>query len=327
MASLREVFDREVALTYVSQQPERLTPFWDSGAFVTDNRISRLVGSGSPNFTVPYLNPIDSDLEPNYGNTILTDIAMPRGIDGGAMNGRMASMNEGFLESRLEKHLTGVSPLAEIGRYVNTIKANWVENRTVATLIGLRNYDQANGGLFTTEVAATFDFNAFAEAEAQMMDQYEGQGAIVVHPNVYLLMRKQNMLDITPPSDVPQIATYNGRRVIKSKKGTQVGTQYVSYLLNNGAFIAESSPSHDDMELERTASTGNGAGHTTLWVRQDTLIHPQGFSFVADPTTLTGGTKNEALFASWSDLTTAANWDLVNDAEKLPFHILVTNMA
>lgn len=327
MATLREIYDREVVLSYISQQPERLTQFWDSGAFASDARIPKLVGSGSPVFTVPYLNPIDANLEPNYGNTILTDIAMPRTIDGGSMQGRMAFVNEGFLESRLERYLTGVSPLAEIGGYMNTIKATWAENRAIATLIGLRNYDQANGDLFTTEVATVFDFNAFAEAEARMKDQYEGSGAIVVHPNVYLAMRKQNMLDITPPSDVPQVATYNGRRVIKSKKGTQVGTQYVSYLLNSGAFVAESSPSHDDMELERTASTGNGAGHTILWARQDLLIHPQGFSFIADPETLTGGTKNEALSASWSDLTDADNWSLVMGAEDLPVHILVTNVA
>ena len=60
------------------------------------------------------------------------------------------------------------------------------------------------------------------------------------------------------------------------------------------------------------------------------LIHPTGFSFVAAAATLTGGTKNEAISASWSDLTTAANWQLEVDdrlADKLPFRILVNNAA
>ena len=66
------------------------------------------------------------------------------------------------------------------------------------------------------------------------------------------------------------------------------------------------------MELERTAATGNGGGHTALWTRRNMLIHPTGFSFNTDAV-LTGGTKNEAISASWSDLTTAANWSLSLD--------------
>lgn len=83
----------------------------------------------------------------------------------------------------------------------------------------------------------------------------------------------------------------------------------------------------DDLELERTANTtGNGAGHTTLWTRRNVLIHPQGFSFIAEDSTLTGGTKNEALSASWTDLTAAANWRLDADADATPIRFLITNL-
>lgn len=113
-----------------------------------------------------------------------------------------------------------------------------------------------------------------------------------------------------------------------TKTGSTV--KYVSYFLNEGAFAGESVADREDLELERTASTGNGGGHTALWTRRNMLIHPTGFSFVADPATLTGGTKNEAISASWSDLTTAANWKLEVDeqiVDKLPFRILVNNAA
>ena len=80
------------------------------------------------------------------------------------------------------------------------------------------------------------------------------------------------------------------------------------------------------MTYSATELTGNGAGHELLHTRRNVLVHPQGFSFVAAANTLTGGTKNQALFASWSDLTTAANWDMVLDAKQVPFRYLVTNI-
>ncbi|MCG7412683.1 hypothetical protein MHK07_09280 [Moraxella nonliquefaciens] len=95
---------------------------------------------------------------------------------------------------------------------------------------------------------------------------------------------------------------------------------------HRGAFAADMVADQDDLELERTANTGNGSGHTTLWTRRNILIHPQGFSFIGEPSTLTGGTKNEALSPSWTDLTTAANWRLDADADATPIRFLITNL-
>ena len=71
MASLESVFDRDLLLSYMPADPTRLTPFWTSGAFTSDNRIPRLIASGSQEFTVPYIMDIDGNLESNYSNTIL----------------------------------------------------------------------------------------------------------------------------------------------------------------------------------------------------------------------------------------------------------------
>ncbi|WP_282672503.1 hypothetical protein [Moraxella nonliquefaciens] len=95
---------------------------------------------------------------------------------------------------------------------------------------------------------------------------------------------------------------------------------------HRGAFAADMVADQDDLELERTANTGNVSGHTTLWTRRNILIHPQGFSFIGEPSTLTGGTKNEALSPSWTDLTTAANWRLDADADATPIRFLITNL-
>lgn len=338
MADLRQIFNKNVTLSYMTNTPLKQTKFWESGAFVSDGRLRQLLTSGSQTFTMPFINPIDSDLEPNYGNTIFTDLAMPRGINGGSSQGRATYANEGFLESRLLSHLTSVSPLQEIAGMLDKFWVGQAENRAIATLIGVRNYDQANGKLLTTDISKAtatatsgFDVNAFIDAEGTLDESYQNTGILIVHPMIATKMRKQKLVEkVTTSDNLPPVETYNGRRVVQSKRGTIIGTganaQYVSYIIGRGAIAADMVAGNDDLEIERTAATGNGSGHTTLWTRRDMLIHPQGFSFVADPATLTGGTKNEAISASWEDLTKAANWRLDAGAERIAVRFLVTNL-
>ena len=97
MAKLRDIFNKNVVLSYQVKDNLQRSKFWQSGAFVSDARLRPLLTSGSRTFEVPYINPIDGNLEANYGNTILTDIAMPRTLEGSKSKGRLAFLNEGFV--------------------------------------------------------------------------------------------------------------------------------------------------------------------------------------------------------------------------------------
>jgi hypothetical protein len=331
MASLREVFKKDLILPFIPADPVRETPFWTSGAFSSDGRVNQLISAGSQTFTVPMINDLDAKVEPNYSNTIYTDIAVPRGIDAKSMQGRMAYLNEGFLESRLEKYLQGgVSALPLIAQQISGYWQQEAEQRAIATIIGIRNNDQATGKKITIESATAFDASLFLDAEATMARKYRGRGAIVVHPSVALALRKaQLLIPFTDPANLRTVDTFNGRTVIESLDGTKVGTtvantQYVSYMLNADAFAAESVAGYDDLELERSASRASGGGTNTLWTRRNMLIHPMGYSFVAAESSLTGGTANEAISASWEDLQKAANWSLITEASKVPFRIIVS---
>lgn len=87
MAKLREIFNKSVTLSYQVKDNLKRSKFWQSGAFVSDPRLRPLLTSGSKTFEVPFIHPIDGNLEANYGNTILTDIAMPRTIEGSKSKG------------------------------------------------------------------------------------------------------------------------------------------------------------------------------------------------------------------------------------------------
>lgn len=339
MASLASVYDRDILLRTINANPERLTPFWSSGAFNTTGTISQLIAAGSPSFEVPYIMDIDGNLEANYGNEIYTDIAMPRGIEAGIMQGRMAKLNEHFIEARLTKALAaGERALPLIAQQVDGLWAEQFEHRAVATVIGIRNYDQANSKALAVDISAEsnvtdanrFNVDAFIDVESTMASKYRGSGAIIVHPKVKAAMRKAQMLvPFTDPANLKTVDVYNGRTVVESEVGTLIaGTattaRYVSYFVNTDAFAAESVRGERDMTYSSTELTGNGAGHELLHTRRDVFLHPQGWSFLG--TTLTGGTKNQALFASWSDLTLADNWQMVLEAKKVPFRYLVTNI-
>ena len=342
MATLREVFNRDVMLSYRAESMTKRTPFMQTGAFATNAQMNNLLRSGLRTFAVPHINPIDTNLEANYGNTIYTDVAVPRQISAGSTQGRAAFLNEGLLESRLESFLAGESPLQLMQGAINNMWAQQAEHRAVATVMGLRNMITGNTGLkdeFILDIskatsateASGFSVDAFIDAEALMDRSYRGRGAIVVHPKIAAKMRKQNLIErVTTSADLPPVDTYNGRAVIEDNDTTVIGTgvnaQYVTYLLGAGAFAVGDVEGYDDLEIDRTAATGNGAGHTALWTRRNMLIHPQGFSFVADEASLTGGTEREALSASWTDLTKKENWSLNVGAEQTSIRFLITNL-
>lgn len=337
MAKLREIFNKNVTLSYQVKDNLQRSKFWQSGAFVSDPRLRPLLTSGSRTFEVPFIHPIDGNLEANYGNTVMTDIAMPRSIEASKSKGRVAFLNEGFIESRLEAYLTGKSPLQEIAKMLDDFWLTQMDNRAIATIFGLYNYDLANGKKLITDISKTtadaesgFDVNAFIDAEGTMHESQQGKGIMVVHPMIATKMRKQRLVErVTTADDLKPVEVYNGRTVVQSTKGTMIGSgknaKYITHLLGLGAFAADIVATYDDLEVERTANTGNGAGHTTLWTRRNALIHPQGFSFIAEDSVLTGGTKNEALSASWADLAKAENWRMDAGAEETPIRFLITN--
>lgn len=338
MATLLEIFNRPVVMSYMDYDPIVPSPFVQSGAFVADSRLGALLAGGSPTFVVPYIGGIDSGLEPNYANTIYTDIAMPREIEGGSMQGRVAYLNEGFREASLQRYLTQVNALEIIGGKLNQLWLNSAENRARATLAGLRNYDQANGKKLTTDVSAAtatansgFSFDAFVEVEATMRPSQRGKGVMIVHPQIAAKMRKNNQAELLQTqANIPPITVYNGRALIESELGTKLGTganaKYVSMLANTGAFSYSQTPGNDDLEIERTASTSNGAGDRVLWTRRNMLIHPQGFSFTAAESSLTGGTERQSLSASWGDLQKAENWEITVDPLDVGFRFLISNL-
>ena len=56
MAKLREIFNKNVTLSYQVKDNLQRSKFWQSGAFVSDARLRPLLNSGSLTFDVPFIH-------------------------------------------------------------------------------------------------------------------------------------------------------------------------------------------------------------------------------------------------------------------------------
>ena len=108
--------------------------------------------------------------------------AVPNVINAGKMQGLMAYLNNSWLESSLETYLIGFEPLRQIAGQITGYWLEQTEERLVATLVGLRNYDQANGKKFTTEKSAVFSVQDFVAVEGTMASNIPWQRCIGNQP-------------------------------------------------------------------------------------------------------------------------------------------------
>lgn len=334
MGIFSDNFIRPVALSMQVENPLVQTPFWQTGAFVSNPQIRALLTNGQREFIMPFVNGLDSKVEAKYGNTVRTDIGVPRVIGGGSTRARSAFMTEAFLESDLDARMAGQSPLALMAGFIDGFWRSQAEMRAVASLVGMRNAIMVDTALkteFVTDISGAsgrvFDIDAFIDSEASLPAAMRGRGAMVVNAKVRATMRKQQLIEkIRTSDDLPEIEVYNGRAVIESDKGTTTKEgKNISYLLGAGAFVADMVRSPNDLERERVASSGNGSGHSQLWTRSDIVVHPQGWNFTLDAEQLSGGTSNEALSANWADLQQGANWSNNSKAPSGGVRIVVSN--
>lgn len=333
MARLVELFDKDVVRSYRTQiRPMNVSPLFNSQAFVTDPDLSDALAAKSMSFGFGYLEPLDTNVEPNYSNTVFNDLVEPRGGAYGEQMGRKAMINESFGVSKLERQLTDGDPLLQFAQFESDWTLANLEHRAQATLVGIQADDTANhGGSLTTDVssktgdAALFTTDTFLQATQGMPQDIERRGVIVMHNDKYYDLLRQKLVNKEVASDgVTPIETYNGLAIIRSNRMTKFGTKYRTMIIGAGAFGYAYADGPDNLATDSSESRGNGGGFNTIHLRKNVIVHPQGYSFTASAADLTGGTKNEALFANWDDLQKPDHWSRIASREQIAIGFLIT---
>lgn len=343
---LVDIFVPEVFASYQVQDSVEKTAFVEAGSVALSPTLDQRADSGGMLTTIPFWNDLDSSIEPNYSNTIFSDIAEPQKIDSGEMVSRISYLNEGWSSSDLNKELAGSDPMQRIANRVDAYWARQFQRRVLSIAIGIYNDNVANDdGDMVEDVSSTTpgtitDANRFTaagliDATFTMGDRAPGLGSpapqggsnlgvIAVHSVIYKKMVKDDLIDFIPDSTGKlTIPTYLNLRVVVDDGmptfGAGVDRKYLVIVFGTGAIGYGRGTPRTPSEVQRYPERANGGGVEVLWSRKTWLVHPQGYNFLS--TVITG----PGMSPTWANLQDETNWERVVERKKVPIAFYVVN--
>lgn len=335
--TLGDVWIPEVFASYQTNDPVESSDFIQSGVAVSNPAFQALADGPSRITTMPFWNPLDYTIEPNYDNDVYTDIAEPQKVSAGEMIARVSDLNEGWNSPDLVTTLSGRDPLRMVAGVVDNYWTAQFQRRCIAAAVGIYNDNVAgNAGdmvIDISDAAAAVDAanrisaSTMTAASLTLGDRYQNLRTIAMHSIVFGgLLAAEQIVYVRPsqgPSDIP---TYMGKRVVVDDglpvvggNGTTIAYKYLSIVFGEGAFGYGRGTAKTPQEFQRTADRANGGGTETLWIRKRWIIHPFGYSFTS--ATITG----PGLAPTWADLKLATNWTRVANRKDLPLAFIVSN--
>lgn len=337
--TLGDVWIPEVFASYQTNDPVERTDFINSGVAIASPAFQELANGPGRITTMPFWNPLDASVEPNYSNDVYTDIAEPQSVNTGEMIARVSDLNEGWNSPDLVTQLSGRDPLRMVAATVDTYWEEQFQRRCIATAIGVYNDNVASGGgdmvvdisaagaPGTVTDANRISNTAVINAAFTMGDRYKDIGVIAMHSMVLAkLVSEDQIVYVRPSTGQIDVPTYLGKRVVVDDgmpivggNGGTVAYKYLTIAFGRAAFGYGRGTAKVPQEYERMPARANGGGTETLWIRKRWIIHPFGYSFTS--TVITG----PGLSPTWSDLKDATNWTRVLSRKNVPLAFIVTN--
>lgn len=335
ITTLGDVYNQDILSSYMVQDPVERTAFFESGVLTSNAIITELANGPSNEIVVPFWNPIDASIEPNYSNDVYEDLAVPRSVTTGTQRARVAYLNEGFGSADLVSELNKQDPLRFVAARMNNYWQRQAQRRVIATAVGLYNENVANDGGDMTVTAAgatpgAIDPSLLIDADATFGDHLEELGAYAMHPVVYNQLRKQQLIDFVRDADNnTMFSTYAGRRVIVDSGmpvfGTGADRTFLTIAFGAGAIGYGEGTPKVPLEYDRQPDRANGGGTEVVWSRKTMILHPFGYQFTSN--TITGNAvESNPMSASWSDLALATNWDRVVAREHVPMSFIISGL-
>lgn len=333
--TLSDVIIPAVYASYITVNSPELTAFGQSGVLSAGGAWDAYAATPGFTTTMPFWNDLDASVEPNYGNDVYTDIAVPQDVNTGEQVARIALLNEGWAAMRFVKELLKQDPMQHIANRINAYWDKQLQRRAVAVSLGIYNDNVASGGSdMVIDISVTsgtvtddnrFNVDAFVDTAFTLGDQFENLAAIAVHSMIARKMVKNNEIEEVRDSEGNLImSSYKGKVVVIDDGLPTFGSgqyrQYLSILWGNGAIgFGQDEVAFADGEVDREPSRGNGQGVDTLWSRRKWLIHPFGYKFLSASITGPG------LSPTWANLANAANWERILARKHVPMAFLVSN--
>lgn len=301
-----------------------------SGAVGSNEQARAALGNqtGSLYARIPYFGRIDGSTSQN--NDGATDIASTNTTtyEQGFI---VASRMDSWTERSFSKNITaGVDFMDNVAAQIADYKLDVRQAMLLAILAGIFTM-KADGDTVAAKAAAeflekhTFDISA-ETGEGAMVGSTTLNKAIqkacgdnknifklvIMHSEVATNLENIKLLKYMTQTDADGIerelalATWNGRTVLIDDNMPVNDGKYTTYILGQGSIILDDIGDSVPYEMSRDPKA-NG-GQDTLYVRDRYICGVDGISF-EKPASITASASNE-------DLSTGANWAIINDGTK-----------
>lgn len=341
---LADVIVPEVFTEYLSVNSMTSTALFRSGVLVPNQIMQADISRGGNSLNVPawtdLVSPADpGGADPNLSNDNPLQLSTPGLITAINQQVRKSYLNNSWGSMNFAGELAGSNPMDRIAERVLAYWDRTYEYRLVKSLIGILLSNVANSGSDmvvdistatagapitingTQYTAPTFTRNAVIDAAATIGDRLDDFRAIAMHSAVYREAAKNNEIEFIRDSDNNILfATYAGMAIIKDDSlAMPTAGVYLSVLFGPGAvgFASGEPATGFATEVWRYPDAGMGGGSSVLYSRQNSMIHPLGFSF--------SGASVAGQSPTSAELALAANWTRVFPQRKqVPLCFLVT---
>lgn len=305
----------------------------ESGIAVEDAALVPFVNAPGDIAQMPFWNDISGNS--NVSSDDPAQNATPNKITMGQDFARKIRRNNGWQSANLVSAVLAEDPLDIIAQLI----ADYWKREEARILVQIMN------GVFAaptmagnvldvaTEAGVTAGVNLDGEVSANAHALLGTAGielrAVLMHSRVFWNLRAAGYITYgLSPAGVPDLNMpyWDGKRVITSdecprKAGTTDGYKYTSYFFASGAVGYQEATGDGGpevpVELDSTASAGNGEGVRTMWHRRHWIMHPRGVKFTS--ASVAGASPTDA------ELANAANWERVYSPTNVRIVAVVTN--
>lgn len=318
----------------VIQRIETGSAIRQSGIAREDPEMAQFANAPGDIVQMPFWNDISGSS--NVSSDDPAQTATPNKVTQGQDFARKIRRNNGWQAANLVASILGGDDPLDI--VANRIAAYWVrEEETVLTftLNGIFGAATMSGNVLAvaSEAGATTPVNMDATVSGNAHALLGASGVnlvgVMMHSRVYWNLRAAGAITYKKdPQDIPDLTMpfWDGKRVIVSDAvpkvaGATSGFKYTSYFFADGALgYAEATGGggpKKPVELESSASAGNGEGVETVWYRRHWVMHPRGVKFTS--AAVVGESPTNA------ELATATNWIRVYDPTNVRIVAVTTN--
>ena len=328
-------FDPEVFSDYMREQPTWNDAILASGILQEDQTIMNLIGTNGNVATLPFYVPIDEDDSKALNNDGETDNT-PVEISGKKQTCMLIQRMKAWKAQDFTKELTKAEPMTHVANSVaGYYRQVWTRELmtiidAVLSLSGVANHitdlSESTGSGSVTDANKIDETTLIYAQQKALGDMADGFGLFVINSMIYARYKALGLVDynkytitnaiereVTLPTIGGLIPVVTDRFTIDTSK---TNTVYKSYIIGQGAILTcdktnYENPYYTDYDPETKA------GIQKLYTKAGKVLHPNGFSILADNIAKESPTNTE--------LGTSTNWELRFDEKNIRIGMIKSN--